>query len=103
MSLGDRINFYAGSYEVRGMVDGRYVVRIRNRERNTETYSVWTEKERTEFDQKSLKRVENRERNAQVYERILSGESASELATEFGVSVSRIRQICVQMERKEAK
>ena len=49
MSLGDRIEFVGGSYEVRGLVDGRYVVRIRNRQKNHEAYRVWTEQDRVEL------------------------------------------------------
>lgn len=48
MSLGDIITFAGGSYDIRGMIDGRYVVRIRIR--NTEAYKVWIKAEREDFD-----------------------------------------------------
>ena len=101
MSLGDRIEFYDGSYEVRGEVDGRYVVRIRNRKKNAETYRVWTQQERDDFDQKSAARSDNVERNSQIYERNLAGETLVALGREFGISPSRVSGICAQQRRKE--
>ncbi|MDF1631269.1 hypothetical protein [Mycoplana sp. MJR14] len=51
MALGQVINFKNGSYDVRAIVDGRFVVRIRNRATGKESYKVWTEEERAKFDQ----------------------------------------------------
>lgn len=50
MALGDVIRFRGGSYDIRGIVDGRFVVRIRDRNGKIEVYKVWTEEERKEFD-----------------------------------------------------
>lgn len=75
MSLGDQIEFDGGSYEVRSEIDGRYVVGIRNRVKNTQKYVVWTDEKRADFDQKSRNRIDNLERNAQIFERNLAGET----------------------------
>ncbi|MCA3394880.1 MAG: hypothetical protein INF85_04450 [Roseomonas sp.] len=103
MSLGDRIDFVGGSYEIRGLVDGLYVVRIRNRTKNHEAYRVWTEQDRAEFDKMQQGRADNLDRNAQIYERRLSGETLATLAQDFGLSVSRVRDICAKQERKERR
>jgi hypothetical protein len=103
MSLGDRIDFVGGSYEIRGVVDGRYVVRIRNRAKNHEAYRVWTEQDRVEFDKVQEGRANTVDRNAQIYERRLSGETLATPAQEFGLSASRIRDICAKQERKERR
>ncbi len=101
MSLGDRIEFVGGSYEIRGVVDGRYVIRIRNKEKNHEAYRVWTEQDRAEFDKMQQGRADTLDRNAQIYERRLSGETFAALAQEFGLSISRVRDVCAKQERKE--
>lgn len=101
MSLGDRIEFSNGSYEVRGIVDDRYVVRIRDRVKNREVYRIWTEQDRTEFDKMQKSHADNVDRNAQIYERRLSGETVAALAKDFCLSPSRIQQICAKQERKE--
>jgi len=108
MSLGEIIVFTDGSYEIRAIVDGRYVVRIRNRKRNTETYEVWTSDQREEFDRKEAehrvqedRRLDRDNRNRQMYERSLAGETFANLATEFGITSGRVRQICVRQARKE--
>lgn len=101
MSLGDRIEFIGGSYEIRGVVDGRYVIRIRNKAKNHEAYRVWTEQDRAEFDKMQQGRADTLDRNAQIYERRLSGETFAALAQEFGLSVSRVRDVCAKQERKE--
>lgn len=103
MSLGDEIRFSGGSYDIRGMVDGRYVVRLRNSTRNTESYKVWTEAERADFDRKMQTRADNADRNAQIYERQISGETLADLGRDFGLSVERIRQICALQARKERR
>lgn len=103
MSLGDRIEFASGSYEVRAMVDGRYVVRLRDRVWNREVYRVWTEEERTEFDHTRKARVDTADRNAQIYERRLSGETLADLGRDFALSPSRIRVICANQARKERR
>lgn len=101
MSLGDRIEFAGGSYEVRGIIDGRFVVRVRNRDKNKESYRVWTETERSDFDQAQFQKVDRADRNAQIYERKLAGETMAALACEFGLSATTIRQVCAQQARKE--
>jgi hypothetical protein len=101
MSLGDQIEFAGGFYEVRGMVDGRYVVRVRNRDRNKEVYKVWTESERNDFDKVQKNRADNADRNAQIYERNLAGETKASLAREFSLSPTSIGQICAKQTRKE--
>lgn len=103
MSLGDRIEFAGGSYEIRGVVDGRYVVRIRNRAKNQEAYRVWTEQDRADFDKKQQSHADNADRNAQVYERNLAGETLAALGRDFNLSQSRIRQICALQARKEKR
>ena len=103
MSLGDRIDFAGGSYEVRGIVDGRFVVRVRNRERNKESYRIWTENERNDFDRAQTEKSDKADRNAQIYERKLAGETKASLAREFGLSPTTIGQICAKRERKEKR
>ncbi|WP_147279016.1 hypothetical protein [Paracoccus versutus] len=101
MSLGDVIKFRDGSYEVRGIVDGRYVVRIRNRKTGVESYEVWASGEREEFDRKQQKILEMEDRASQVYERHLSGESYASLGREYGIRSESVRQICARRARKE--
>ncbi len=101
MSLGDRIEFAGGSYEVRGIVDARFVVRIRNRERNKEVYKIWTETERNDFDRTQQDRADNADRNAQIFERNLAGETKASLAREFDLSPTTIAQVCAKQARKE--
>lgn len=101
MALGDRIEFSGGSYEIRGIVDGRFVVRVRNRQRNRETYKVWTESERNEFDRAQQTKADKADRNAQIYERNLAGETRVSLAREFGLSANTIGDICAKQARKE--
>lgn len=45
MLVGDRFEITAGSCEARGVIDGRLVVRIKSRVRETEAYEVWSERE----------------------------------------------------------
>ncbi len=45
MLVGDTFEVTSGSCEVRGVVDGRFVVRIRSRVRDTEAYEIWTDRE----------------------------------------------------------
>lgn len=40
MSLGKVIEFNDGSYEVRAIVDNRYIIRMRNRRTGVETYKI---------------------------------------------------------------
>ncbi|WP_018391630.1 hypothetical protein [Ancylobacter sp. FA202] len=101
MSLGDVIAFRNGSYEIRAIVDGRYVVRIRNRQRNTESYKVWTRKERDQFDREQNRLHNLDERARELYERHLSGETYAGLGREFGIGPTRVRQICSRQQRKE--
>jgi len=103
MSLGDTITFAGGSYEIRGMVDGRYVVRIRDGERNIETYKVWTETEMEQFDRAQDARNERKDRNCQIYERRLSGETLAALGRDFDLSPTSISQICAKQARKEKR
>ncbi len=103
MSLGDRTEFLTGSYEVRAVVDGRYVVRLRDRTMNREVYKVWTEEERAEFDKSQRIRADNADRNAQIYERHLSGETLVDLGRDFVLSPSRIRSICANQARKDRR
>lgn len=103
MSLGDRIVFAGGSYEVRGIVDGRFVVRVRDREKNKESYRIWTEDERNKFDRVETGKSDKADRNAQIYERKLAGEKMSDLAREFGLSPTTIGQICAKHARKERR
>lgn len=103
MSLGDRIEFLDGSYEIRTIVDGRYVVRIRNRAKNHEEYRIWTEQDRLDFDNKQKNRADLRDRNAEIYERHLSGEAMADIAKDFGISPSRVSGICATQERKERR
>lgn len=114
MFLGDRVEFVNGSYEVRGMVDGRFVVRLRNRKSNAEAYLVRTENERAEFDREQVAkkermerdartRADNADRNAQIYERNLAGETKASLAREFSLSPTTIGHICAKQARKERR
>lgn len=93
MALGDVMTFPNGSYEVRAIVDGRYVVRIRERKRRKETYRGWTESERHDFDQSQRIKEDKADRNSQIYERLLAGETMASLAREFGLSPTTIGQI----------
>lgn len=101
MSLGDVINFKNGSYDIRALVDGRYVVRIRNRKTGKEVYKVWTKEERSEFDREQSQVADREDRNCQIYERNLAGETYLSLAREFGLSPGRVSQICARQARRE--
>lgn len=108
MRLGETVEFTGGSYEIRAIVDGRYIVKIFNIRRNIEVYEVWTAEERENFDLKK-ERCRRREahqrdlseRNQQIFERNLAGEALASLGREFGISPSRVRSICSRREREE--
>lgn len=101
LSLSDTIRFKDGSYDVRGIVDGRYVVRIRNRKTGVEAYKVWTPAERDDFDRNQQKMLDTADRALQIYDRHLAGETFASLGREFGLGPGRIAQICARQARKE--
>lgn len=108
MSLGETIEFTNGSYEIRAIVDGRYVVRIRYRERNSEKYEVWTSEQREQFDRNQEERRIREEhqrdrddRNRQLYERNISGETYASLGREFRLTSSTVSSICARQARRE--
>lgn len=101
MELGKVVQFKNGSYDIRGIVDGRFVVRYRNRVTGKESYKVWTEEERAKFDHSQDVDGDRRDRNCQIYERNLAGETFKSLSREFGLSSATISQICSEQARKE--
>ncbi len=101
MSLGDVIIFKDGSYDVRAIVDDRYVVRIRKRKTGVEVYKVWSPEEREEFDRNQLRVLDTEDRACQIYERHLAGETYASLGREYGISSGRVSQICARQARKE--
>ena len=108
MSLGETIEFTNGSYEIRAIVDGRYVVRIRYRERNTEKYEVWTSEQREQFDRNQEERRiraehqrDRDDRNRQMYERNIAGETYASLGREFRLSSSTVSSICARQARRD--
>lgn len=101
MSLGDVIRFKGGSYEVRALVDERYVVRIRNHNTGLETYKVWTPEERAQFDRHQNRISDVEDRACQIYERRRAGETYASLGREYGISSERVGQIFVRQARKE--
>lgn len=103
MAMGDIIRFPGGHYDIRGIVDGRFVVRFRNEVTGKESYRVWTAEEREAFDAEKLNRADRNDRNAQIYERLLAGETQTALAAEFGLSAGRVRQICANQARKQKR
>lgn len=103
MALGDIIRFPGRHYDVRGMVDGRFVVRFRNEVTGKQDYRVWTAEEREEFDAEHRKRADRNDRNAQIYEWLLAGETQAALGAEFGLSSGRIRQIAANRAHKEKR
>lgn len=102
MLLSDKI-VVDSSYEIRGTVDGRYVVRIRDSGRNTEIYCIWTEDERAEFHKIKRGRTESADQNVQIYERHLAGDPFTVLAQDFRLSVNRVRQACAAQMQKERR
>jgi DNA-directed RNA polymerase sigma subunit (sigma70/sigma32) len=100
MSLGEVIQFRDGSYDVRAIVDNRYVIRLRNRKTGTETYEIWTSEQRDEFDRNQSRTVDLEDRACQIYERHLGKETYANLGREYGISKERVRQICVRQARK---
>lgn len=103
MALGDIIRFRGGHYTVRGIVDGRFVVRFRNEVTGKQDYRVWTVEEREQFDAENRKRADRNDRNAEIYERLLTGETQTALGVEFGLSPGRIGQIATNQARKEKR
>ncbi|WP_152970851.1 hypothetical protein [Rhizobium ecuadorense] len=103
MALGQVIKFKNGSYDVRAIVDGRFVVRIRSRATGKESYKVWTEEERAKFDRDQDIAADRDDRNNQIYERRLAGETYKSLALEFGLSSAAITQICARQSRREKR
>lgn len=101
MSLGDVIKFRDGSYDIRAVVDNRYVVRIRNRKTGVETYKVWTAEERDQFDQSQNRILDMDDRACQIYERRLAGETYADLGRDYRISPGRVSQICARQARKE--
>ncbi|CAN7456138.1 hypothetical protein LJR011_003292 [Agrobacterium tumefaciens] len=100
MSLGEVIKFKDGSYEVRAVVDNRYIVRMRNRRTGLETYKIWTMEERENFDlnQRRLRDTEDRAR--QIYEKYLAKETYVNLGKEYDITPGRVSQICAIQARK---
>lgn len=101
MELGKVVQFKNGSYGIRGIVDGRFVVRYRNRVTGKESYKVWTEEERAKFDRSQDVDGDRHDRNCQIYERNLAGETFKSLSREFGLSSATISQICSEQVRKD--
>lgn len=101
MSLGEVVKCKGGSYDIRAIVDGRYVVRHRNYKTGVETYRVWTQEERDTFDDYQVHVFGKIERNQKIYEKYLNGETYSNLAREYGISSGRVSQICAYQRRKE--
>lgn len=106
--LGEIVRFPGGHYDVRGIVDGRYVVRVRHEARGTQKYEVWTEEELHQFDDVNARKraalvaqADRVDRNQQIYERSLAGETMNSLVVEFGISTTRIRTIIAKQARKE--
>lgn len=91
------------SYELRGIVDGHYVIRRTNPQKNLQCYIVMTESQLAKRNKNQRQRFDNSERNAEIYERRLSGETYAELAREFCLSSTGIRQICARRERMERR
>ncbi|GHC63623.1 hypothetical protein GCM10010136_05100 [Limoniibacter endophyticus] len=77
MELGKFVQFKNGAYDNRGIVDGRFVVRYRNRVTGKESYKVWTEEERAKFD-RSQYRWRLQDRSSQIYERNYTSEISRE-------------------------
>lgn len=65
--MGEIIRFPGGHYDIRAIVDGRYVVRFRDETTGKESYRIWTVEERERFDADKLKRADRDERNDQIY------------------------------------
>jgi len=101
MSLGEVVHFKDGTYEVRGIVDGRYIVRIRNKSSGVETYKIWTAEERETFNHNQSKILDAQDRSHQIYERNLSGETYASLGREYQISPGRVSQICARQRTKE--
>lgn len=103
MTIGEIIRFAGGHYDIRAIVDGRFVVRFRNEATGKESYRVWTVEERESFDADKAQRADRAERNNQIYERLLAGETHKALSAEFDLSPERIRQIFANQARKERR
>jgi len=103
VALGDIIRFQGGHYDIRGIVDGRFVVRFRNEVTGKQDYRVWTAEEREQFDAENRKRADRNDRNAEIYERLLAEETQTALGAEFGLSPGRIRQIAANRAHKEKR
>jgi len=103
MKLENTFTFNGYSYELRGIVDGRYVVRTRNRRKNTENYIVLTSDEWNKRHKKQRIRADTYERNAEIYERHLSGETYAVLGRDFDLSRTTISNICRRQERRERR
>jgi len=108
MSIGDVVQFSDGSYEIRAIVDGRYVVRIRYRKTGVEKYMVWSQEDQDTFNLIQARRFDKKkhasqidERNQQIYRKNLSGITMVSLGNEYGISVGWVRQIIDKEARKE--
>lgn len=100
MSLGEVIQFKDGSYEVRAVVDNRYIVRMRNRRTGVETYKIWTAEDRENFDLNQRRLRDTKDRARQIYEKYLAKETYVNLGKEYGITPGRVRQICANQARK---
>ena len=89
-----------GSYELRGCIDNRYVFRIRNRVKNRETYVLWTENQWRSFVERDEKNMEFDNRNAVMFQLHLDGRTYVQLAADFSLHPSRVREICAAIARK---
>lgn len=100
MSLGEVIEFKDGSYEVRAIVDNRYIIRMRNRKTGIETYKIWTTEDRNNFDLNQSRMRDTKDRARQIYEKSLANRTFVSLGTEYGITPGRVRQICAMQARK---
>ncbi len=100
MSLGEVIEFKDGSYEVRAIVDNRYIIRMRNRKTGIETYKIWTTEDRNNFDLNQSRMRDTKDRARQIYEKSLANQTFVSLGTEYGITPGRVRQICAMQARK---
>lgn len=100
LRLGERREFMQGSYELRGCIDNRYVFRIRNRVKNRETYVLWTESQWRSFVEHDEKNMEFDNRNAVMFQLHLDGRTYVQMAADFNLHPSRVREICAGIARK---
>jgi hypothetical protein len=90
--VGDVFDYGHVRYEIRAIVDGLYVVRLRRSRTGKESYRLWSEEQRAAFDAARGEIGAARRRSRKASEP-LSEDKRHTLAHKFGLAPEEVNQI----------